>query len=76
MINNENNKIEKHEDKKKKNILAFLRNEEGNGFIEKILIIGLFAFVVSAAVTYMADASSEKLETQADNLGNINDTVN
>ncbi|MCP4446734.1 MAG: hypothetical protein GY811_15510 [Myxococcales bacterium] len=54
---------------------SFIRAEEGNGFVEKIIIIALFAFVVSAGIKLVAKGSNDKLQEQSESISGIRGTV-
>lgn len=45
--------------------MKFLCSEEGNGYLEKILIIGAFALIVTAALSTMGSSADSKLKEQA-----------
>ena len=61
---------------KKKTFLDLFRaEEEGNGFIEKLIIIGLFVFVVSAGVGYVGGKATDKLNAQGDQIDTANTTM-
>jgi hypothetical protein len=45
--------------------VSFLQSTDGNGVIEKLLIIALFAFVFAAGVQLIAGTSEEKLVAQS-----------
>jgi hypothetical protein len=50
-------------------LLSFFRNEEGNGFVEKIIIIGLFVFIVAAGVKAIGGTAAKKIGEQNSTLG-------
>lgn len=59
----------------KKRAGCFIRAEEGNGFVEKIIIIALFAFVVAAGIKLVAKGSNDKLQEQSESISGIRGTV-
>ncbi len=60
---------------KKKSLSELIHAEEGSGFIEKLIIIGLFVFVVAAGIGYIGGKANETLEKQGDAVGTVNATV-
>jgi hypothetical protein len=44
--------------------LSLFRNEDGNGFVEKIIIIGLFVFIVAAGVKAIGGTAAKKIGEQ------------
>ncbi len=60
---------------KKKSLSELLHAEEGSGFIEKLIIIGLFVFVVAAGIGYVGGKANETLESQGNAVGGVNTTV-
>ena len=57
------------------NSLSLIRNEEGSGFVEKILIVALFAFVVAAGIRLIASGANSKLEEQGQSIGAVNGQI-
>lgn len=45
-----------------------IRREEGAGFIEKLIVIGLFIFLAAAGVNAMSGTAHDKLASQAESL--------
>ena len=60
---------------KKKSFNQFIRSEEGNGFVEKIIIIALFAFVVAAGIKVIAGGANKKLDAQSKEIEKVNDKI-
>ena len=62
-------------DSKKKTFSEFVHSEKGNGFVEKIIIIALFAFVVAAGIKIIAGGANKKLKAQSKSIEAVNDTI-
>ena len=60
---------------KKKSFNELVRAEEGNGFVEKIIIIALFAFVVAAGINIIASGANKKLTDQGSAIEGVNSTI-
>ena len=54
---------------------SFLRDERGSGFVEKILIIALFAFVVTAGLRAVSNGSNDKLQEHGAELSGVRGTI-
>ena len=59
----------------KKQPLSLIRDEEGNGFVEKIIIVALFAFVVAAGIKLIAKGANDKLKEQGESIGAVNGAI-
>ena len=59
----------------KKQSLSLIREEEGNGFVEKIIIVALFAFVVAAGIKLIAKGANDKLKEQGESVGAVNGAI-
>ena len=68
-------KLEKTTNTKKKSFNQFIRSEEGNGFVEKIIIIALFAFVVAAGIKIVAGGANTKLKEQGASIKGVNGAI-
>ena len=53
----------------KKNIV---KDERGASFIEKLIIVGLFALAVAAGISTLAEGANDKLEEQNGAVGEVN----
>ena len=60
---------------KKKSLSELVHAEEGSGFIEKLIILGLFVFVVSAGINYVGGKATTTLEGQGDAIGEVETSV-
>ena len=60
---------------KKKSFNQLIHSEEGNGFVEKIIIIALFAFVVAAGIKLVASGASKKLKEQGASIEAVNGAI-
>ena len=52
----------------------FRNDQDGSGFVEKIIIIALFCFVVMAGMKLLGTSVSEKLENQGNGINKIKAT--
>lgn len=59
----------------KKSLSLLIHSEEGSGFIEKLIIIGLFIFVVAAGISAIAGKANDKLTEQGESVGGVNAAV-
>jgi hypothetical protein len=60
---------------KKRSLSELIHAEEGSGFIEKLIIIGLFVFVVAAGITHIGSKANDTLMKQGDAVDQVNATV-
>ena len=63
------------EESTQENKLSLIRKEEGNGFVEKIIIVALFAFVVAAGIKLIAKGANDKLKEQGESIGAVNGSI-
>jgi len=68
-------KTEIEQSTEKKSILQFFRSEDGNGFIEKIIIIGLFAFIVAAGVKLLGEGAKARVDEQTATVNDVNTAI-
>ena len=54
---------------------TLLTSEAGNGFVEKLIIVALFAFVVSAGIRLLANKANDKLGVQGDEISGLRGTI-
>ncbi len=59
----------------KKSLSLLIHSEEGSGFIEKLIIIGLFVFIVAAGISVIAGKANDKLEAQGTAVEGVNDSI-
>lgn len=56
---------------KQPTVRKILRDEDGAGFIEMLIVIGLFVFIGSAGVNMVAGSAEDKLSEQAESLATL-----
>ena len=49
--------------------------QEGAGYVEKLLLVALFAMVVAGGIRLIAGGASSKLVEQGESLGAVNATI-
>ena len=54
---------------------SLVSDQAGNGFVEKIIIIALFAFVVATGITLVAGGANDALTDQATTIQDINTQI-
>ena len=52
-----------------------ISDERGASFIEKLIIIGLFALVVAAGINFVGGKANEKLNAQGESVGKVNNDL-